>query len=44
MSLRKRDDTGDWKRRHEIAVYGEMALVETVDLLKDKLRVIFCLI
>jgi hypothetical protein len=36
--LRKRDDTGIEKTKHLIALCGELALTETVDLLYDRLQ------
>jgi hypothetical protein len=33
MTLRKRDDTGIWKRKHLLALCGELALEEAMDLL-----------
>jgi hypothetical protein len=32
MTLRKREDTGNQKRKHWIALCGELALEETMDL------------
>jgi hypothetical protein len=36
--LRKRDDTGIEKRKHSIALCGELALAGAVDLLYDTLQ------
>jgi hypothetical protein len=33
MTLRKREDNGNGKRKHQIALCGELALEEAVDLL-----------
>jgi hypothetical protein len=32
MALSKREDTGSWNRKHEIALRGELALEEAMDL------------
>jgi hypothetical protein len=32
MTLRKRDDIGNGKRNHQIALCGELAMEEAVDL------------
>jgi hypothetical protein len=32
MTLRKGDDGGNWKRKHQIALRGELALEEVKDL------------
>jgi hypothetical protein len=34
MTLRKRENTANWKSRHSIAS-GELALQDVMDLLKD---------
>jgi hypothetical protein len=33
-TLRKREDTGNWRRKHHIALYGEFSLEEALDLRK----------
>jgi hypothetical protein len=38
MSLRKRGDTGDWKMKHLISLFGELALEEAMSLSSDRLR------
>jgi hypothetical protein len=39
MNLRKkRDNTGSWKRKHYITLYGELAFEEAMDLSQDRLR------
>jgi len=35
MTLRKKKDTGNWKRKHYIALCGELALEETMDMSYD---------
>jgi len=35
MTLRKGEDTGNWKRKHQIAPCGELALGEAMDLSDD---------
>jgi hypothetical protein len=35
MILREREDTGNWKRNHYIALSGELALEEATDLSSD---------
>jgi len=32
ITLRKRKDTGNWKRKHYITLCGELALEEAMDL------------
>jgi hypothetical protein len=32
MTLRKRKDIGNWKWKHYITLYGEVALEKTVDM------------
>jgi hypothetical protein len=32
MILRKRENIGNWKRKHQIALCGELALEEAMDL------------
>jgi len=32
MTLRKRENAGNWKRKHQFALCGELALEETMDL------------
>jgi hypothetical protein len=32
MNLRKKENTGNWKKKHQIALCGELALEEIVDL------------
>jgi hypothetical protein len=32
MTLREGENIGNWKRKHKIALCGELALEETVDL------------
>jgi len=32
MTIRKRENTGNWKRKHQFALCGELALEETMDL------------
>ena len=38
MTLRKRQDTGSWKRKHRIALRWELTLEEAVDVSSDRLR------
>jgi hypothetical protein len=38
MTLRKCEDTGNRKRKHYIALCGELALEEAVDVSQDGLR------
>jgi hypothetical protein len=38
MILRKRGDTGNGNKGHQITVSGKLALEGTVDLSKDRLR------
>jgi hypothetical protein len=35
--LRKRGDTGNWKKDHQIAAFGELALEGAMDLSYDRL-------
>jgi len=37
MTLRKREDTRIWRRKHYVALSLEVALEEAIDLLKDRL-------
>jgi hypothetical protein len=37
MTLRKRKNTGNWKRKHWLPLSGERALEEPMDLLQDRL-------
>jgi hypothetical protein len=32
MTLRKWEDTVDWQKKHEIGLYGELALQDDMDL------------
>ena len=36
--VKKRKDTVKWKRKHQIALCGELALKEAVKLSEDRLR------
>ena len=38
MTLGKRKGTRNWKRKHSIALSGELALNEAADLSQDRLR------
>jgi hypothetical protein len=38
MPLRKREDPGNWKRKHYIALSGEIVLEDVVDVSYDRLR------
>jgi hypothetical protein len=35
--LREREDTGNWKRKHYVALCGELVLEEAMDLSSDTL-------
>jgi hypothetical protein len=37
MALRKREDTGTWKRKQQIAISGELDLKEVMDLSQGRL-------
>jgi len=37
MNVRKREDTGNWKRKHYIVIWG-IRLEDTMDLSLDRLR------
>jgi hypothetical protein len=39
MSIRKRENAGNWKRKHYTAICGELALEAAIDLSYDKLQV-----
>ena len=39
MTLRKREDTGIWKRKQQIALSEELALKTAMDLSQGRLRV-----
>jgi ribosomal protein L32 len=34
--LKKREDTGNWKRPHQIALCGALAVKEAMDLWQDR--------
>jgi uncharacterized protein YjbK len=38
MTLRKPEDSGIWRRKHELALSGELALEETMDMSQDRLH------
>ena len=38
MTLRKRESTENWKKKHEIAFSGELSLEEAMYLLQDRLH------
>ena len=38
MALRKREDTQTWKRKHYVALSGDLALEKAVDLSYVRLR------
>jgi len=38
MTLRKQEGTGNWKRKHQNAPCGELALEKAIDLSYDRLR------
>jgi len=38
MNLMTREDTGNWKKAHQIAQCGELALEEAMDQAYDRLR------
>jgi hypothetical protein len=37
MTLRKQEDTGSWRRKFRIAIFGDLRLEEAMDLSQDKL-------
>jgi hypothetical protein len=37
MTLRKQEDTGSWRRKLRIALFGELTLEEAMDLSQDRL-------
>jgi hypothetical protein len=37
MTLRKQEDTGSWRRKLRIALFGEPSLEEAIDLSQDRL-------
>jgi hypothetical protein len=36
MTLRKQEDTGSWRRKLKIALFGEFILEEAMDLSRDR--------
>jgi len=38
MTSRKREDTGNWKRVHSIALCGELSSEDSMDYREDRLR------
>jgi len=36
MTVSKGEDTGNWKRKHQIALYGDLAFEDTVGLSLDR--------
>jgi hypothetical protein len=38
MTLRKQEDSGKWKRKHLIALRGELAFEDVMDLTYDRIR------
>jgi hypothetical protein len=38
MTLRKRKDIGNWKRKHKIALSGELISEKALDLSSDRLQ------
>jgi hypothetical protein len=36
MPLRKQEDTGSWRRKLRIALFGEISLEEAMDMSQDK--------
>jgi hypothetical protein len=36
MTLRKQEDTGSWRRKLKIALFGELSLEEAIDLSRDR--------
>jgi hypothetical protein len=38
MTLRKREDNANRKKKHQIALCGELAMGEVTDLSEDRLR------
>jgi len=41
MTLRKREDALNWRRKHQLALTGEFAVEESVDLSQDRLLVVW---
>jgi hypothetical protein len=37
MTLRKQEDTGSWRRKLRIALFGELSLEEAMDLSQDRM-------
>jgi hypothetical protein len=37
-TIRNTEDIGNWKRKHQIALFEELALEEAVDLSQNRLR------
>jgi hypothetical protein len=37
MALRKQEDTGSWRRKLMIALFGELCLEEEMDMTQDRL-------
>jgi hypothetical protein len=38
MTFRKREDAINWKRKHQLVLSGEFAVVESMDLSHGRLR------
>jgi len=38
LTLRKREDTGNWKRKHQIMRCGELVVEGAMDLSWDRIR------